>query len=154
MSLSRGVCFPSSEEVMFVLLLLERAPGVCGTLPHPSPSSSVESEALPGCEDLGMVPSTPTLSSSSVPPLPVPNRASPGLACRQRRSCYLGAHTPASTLRRPRATASIRIAGCASHPVSFWDHRPLSGQPQVPMKHPLTASHPWPLNQVDVSAGI
>ena len=65
---------------MFALLLLERAPGVCGTLPHPSPRSSVESEALPGSEDLGMVPSTPTLSSSSVPPLPVPNRASPGLA--------------------------------------------------------------------------
>lgn len=71
-----------------------------------------------------------------LPPFPLSQfPAGPHLAwrCRHRRSCYLGAHTPASTLRRPRTTTASRIAGCASHPVSFWGHRPLSGQPQLPM---------------------
>lgn len=75
---------------MFALLLPERLPGVCGALPHPSRSSSIESEALPGSEDLGMVPSTPTLSASTVPPLPVPSRASPGLALQAEKELLSG----------------------------------------------------------------
>ena len=133
MSLSRGVCFPSSEEVLFALLLPERLPGLCGALSHPSRSSSIESEPLLDLRTWGW-----SLQPLLVPLPPFPLSqfpAGPRLAwrCRHRRSCYLGAHTPASTLRRPRATAASRIAGCASHPVSFGGHRPLSGQPRVPV---------------------
>lgn len=81
---------------MFALLLPERLPGVCGALPHPSRSSSIESEALPGSEDLGMVPSTPTLSASNRSPSPSsqPGLAWPGVAGREGAAIWVPTHPP------------------------------------------------------------